>query len=308
MSVEPNEELRAAWLAKRRQGVSSSDIAAVCGLSPWGGALDVYLEKLGLVPPKKMTKEMEWGLLQERVIAARYTYEEGRELTEPPPYTLVQHPECAWWIATPDRLAADRVVELKTSRYERDPAGSVIWGEPGTDLVPIYYHLQVIWQMLVTGLPKGDIAVLIAGADFRVYHLEWNQEIINRLMEIADSFHDRVQRRDPPPVDWADPRATELLEFLHSPEEGKKVELDESAVPFADQYQQLGRAIGDMEKSRQEAKGRLIELMEDAQEGLLPDGRRVKRETCHRKGYMVEPKEYVDFRILKPKKERSKNE
>ena len=41
---------RTEWLAERRKGVTSTDIAAIAGQSPWATALDVYLDKLGLSP------------------------------------------------------------------------------------------------------------------------------------------------------------------------------------------------------------------------------------------------------------------
>jgi predicted phage-related endonuclease len=40
-----NDGTKAGWLASRRSGISGTDIARVCGMSKWGNAFDVYLEK-----------------------------------------------------------------------------------------------------------------------------------------------------------------------------------------------------------------------------------------------------------------------
>ena len=39
---------REEFLARRKQGIGGSDIAAVCGLSPWRSPLDVYYDKLNI--------------------------------------------------------------------------------------------------------------------------------------------------------------------------------------------------------------------------------------------------------------------
>lgn len=63
---------RAEWLELRRQDVTASDIAAVCGVHPERSALQVYLEKvhapLGADNDNKLMRRGRW--LEPAVIAA----------------------------------------------------------------------------------------------------------------------------------------------------------------------------------------------------------------------------------------------
>lgn len=284
---------RDEWLEARRQGIGSSDAAAVCGLKPFGLLpLDVYLDKVGLLPPRE-SAPLRWGLRLEEVIAFAYEDETGRNAYTPPK-SLHWHRQYPWMLATPDRLTDDdRVVELKTA------ATAAGWGEPGTDEIPEPYLVQVQHQLAVLGLDAADVAVLIAGSDFRVYEVPRREDIINRLLWIEQNFWDRVQRQDPPPLDWEDPRTPELVGLLYRPAKGKVVELGEESLVRADEYLGVAEAIRELERAKQFAKARLIEAMKDAEVGLLPDGREVVRALRHRKGYQVAEGEWTDFRIRK---------
>lgn len=291
-----NESERTDWLLTRKTGIGSSDASAVLGLSPWSTALSVYLDKTGQAPPKEMSQAMRWGLALEPAIAEAYRQETGR-LATAPAKALARHPKRDWQIASIDREADDRIVELKTAGARQADE----WGEPGTDEVPEYYLVQVQHQMAVTGHLLADIAVLIGGQDFRVYHLERSEPIIDRLTEIEAAFWDRVQRRDPPPPDWTHPGTVPLIESLYRPKDGLAVNLGCQAVELVRQYQSWGQKAGEAKDAKDQCRAELVEMMGEASLAFLPDGQRIKRKTTARRGYTVEPSEYCDFRILKAK-------
>lgn len=39
------------WLAYRRTGIGASEVGSVLGVCPWKSPVDVWLEKMGRVPP-----------------------------------------------------------------------------------------------------------------------------------------------------------------------------------------------------------------------------------------------------------------
>src|SRR5262245_48839409 len=145
------------WLAERRKGLTSSDAAPITGMSPWRTALDVFLDKRGMLPEKVTSAQMAWGTRLEPVIAAAYTQLTRRELFTPP--RLVRSLDVPWLLASLDRLTDDgRIVEIKTSRTAEG------WGDAGTDEVPDWYLLQVTHQLLVTWAEAAEVAVLIGGS------------------------------------------------------------------------------------------------------------------------------------------------
>src|ERR1051325_2481740 len=141
-------------LAARVTGIGASEIASICGLSPYETPLDVYLRKLGLVGEAEEDGSMEWGKRLEPVVARKYTEVTGIELTGDGLETL-RHPERRWMLATPDRIAEDRsrLVEIKTGGH----FAASEWGRPFTDEVPRRYLVQCAWQMAVTGIDLCDV-------------------------------------------------------------------------------------------------------------------------------------------------------
>lgn len=167
-------------IALRRTGVTSTDIAAICGLNPYKPALEVYAEKLGAAPQFEDNEACYWGRALEDVIAARY--EEGHPGMElfGAAGTMSQEGE-PWLLATPDRLVfqtkinvpASYGLEIKTTASAKQVER---WGNEG-DAVPLEYLVQCQWCMLVTGLRRWDMAVLLGtyhGFEYREYQLEYN--------------------------------------------------------------------------------------------------------------------------------------
>mgnify|MGYP003308094406 CR=1 FL=1 len=73
---------RTEWLARRRQGIGGSDVAAILGLSPWRTALDVYHDKTGAEKPEAETENMRIGTALEQFVADRFTEETGRRTSK----------------------------------------------------------------------------------------------------------------------------------------------------------------------------------------------------------------------------------
>lgn len=197
--------LTAEQKALRRTGIGSSEIAAVLGLSPHAGPLDVYRAKVEGLEVEE-TDVMRRGRHVEGAVAEWYAEETGATLV--PVSTLVSaaNPRV---LATPDRFATfapgpgravgeTRTLEVKTARWSMLSQ----WGEAGSADVPQHYALQVAWELAVTQHQRADVAVLFGGDDFRIYHLARDLELEGMLLEAGEKFwRDHVAPQKPPPVD-----------------------------------------------------------------------------------------------------------
>ena len=286
---------RTEWLAERRKGVTSTDIAAIAGHSPWATALDVYLDKLGLLPERPMNPQMAWGLKLEPLVAEAYTERTGHRLVVPDPALFVGYRP--WMRATPDRLTeGSNLVELKTSRFGQG------FGEEGTDDIPEAYILQAQWQMLVLDRSFANVAVLIGGSDFRVYRVERNTDLIQSLVALAGDFWRRVENRQPPEPDFGHPNTPKLLSLLHGLDEARTCTLvDSRADELATLYLGYGQEMKELELLRDAIRAELLYKMEGASVAHLSDGRRVVRRTVNRRAYQVEAGSYESFRIFERK-------
>ena len=174
---------RTDWLNERRKGIGGSDVAAIVGLSPWVTALDIYEQKLGVVPPVEQTEAMYWGTLLEPAIRQAYSDRTGFAIEKPDkPFV---HPKYSFMRANLDGIVINdnRIAEFKTASTSHG------WGEPGTDEIPEYYLTQVQHYMAVTNKPVCDVALLVAGRDFSIYTVEADKELQEQLIEIEAEFH-----------------------------------------------------------------------------------------------------------------------
>lgn len=291
------------WLDARRRGIGASEAGAILGLSAkhavYRTALEVYLDKLGLMPRDEAATwdRRGWGLRWERLIADAYTEATGRELSKAT--TIIVNPDAPWMLASLDFHGADgRPVEIKKVSAYSDAAK--FFGEAGTDQLPEGHYLQVQQQIACAEVDSADLAALIGDDDFRIFTVNRNQPIIDKLAEAEREFMERVERRDPPLPDFTHPSTADILAMIE-PDLGTTIDLGAEATALADEYQALGKAEGETASRRREIKARLLHLMGVAEKAYLPDGRTMRRKPIERAGYTVAPASYVDFRILNPK-------
>jgi putative phage-type endonuclease len=198
----------------RRTRIGASEIAAVAGLSPYAGPLDIYAEKLGLSEPFQGNERTKWGNIMEPVIAHRYSVEHPEVLVSGDGTSTYLHADHEWAAATPDRVVckaggAPVLLEIKTAGVRQ----AKYWGEPWTDRVPEHYLAQVHWQMFVINnracgardplfsevVSEAHLAVLIGGNDYREYVVPRDEEFEGMLFDAAHSFwHHNVLGQAPP--------------------------------------------------------------------------------------------------------------
>jgi putative phage-type endonuclease len=200
-----NATERAEWLAKRRTGISGTDVSAILGINPWASALDVWLDKRGQAEEREQTMAMRMGNLLEPIVAQLYADDTGWILSEP---GFMRHQARDWHIGTPDRLAENGdgirqiLIEIKTARSGSD------WGEPGTDQIPRHYLTQVAWYLALTELQVAHVAVLIGASEYRRYEIQRDHDLEAVLLERCEAFwRDNVQAGQMPAIDGSDSAA-----------------------------------------------------------------------------------------------------
>lgn len=188
-------EKKQEWLRERKNYLGGTDLAAICGLSPYKTALDVYLDKTSDDITEETSPAMRWGNLLEEAIAEAYSEDTGKMVwkwIQP-----IKHKEYPFLAANIDRWVGDReyVLECKTAGFNKGKE----WGEVGTDQIPESYLIQCAFYASICDVPKVDIAVLIGGQDFRIYTYNRNKELEEKLIKISCNFwHNHIEKRIPP--------------------------------------------------------------------------------------------------------------
>ena len=309
MQIETNLT-RDQWLDRRVVGIGSSDAAVIVGVSPYKSALQLYHEKLGTKQPHRgELEQLRWGNILERPIGQRYAEETGRMVDHLSPagtFSIMRNDARPWQHASLDGLVVRGLVPHVDGRvFKEFPAdgdgvleiknASSYVGERWKDEPPIEFVVQVQHQLAVTGKQWGSIAALIGGVLFLWQDLARDDCFIEILCKMELEFIQRIEAKDPPPVDGSG-HTKEFLKFLYPRDTGTSVSL---GPEFLDVESDLVRAkaeIKSWEGAKALAENRLKAAIGDATMARLPNNSSFTLKHQSVKAHMREASE---FRVLR---------
>lgn len=285
---------RDAFLKERLTGLGGSDAATVLGLNPWRSPLELYLEKRGQGIPFDGNAATHWGTMLEPVIRQEYANRTQRVVRSST--GMLRHPTRPYMIAHLDGLTDDaRLFEAKTARTAEG------WGEPGTDQIPLNYLLQVQHYMVVANAKVSDVAVLIGGQDFRIYEVPADIELQIMIAEAEEDFWNRVQAGEQPDPDWKNPRALEVVRSLYQGTDGTALTATPEQAKWGAVYFEAKEREATYKAAADNALAHLLYEMGAAATLTFDTGKVLRRKLTKKKGYTVEPTEYLDCRFVNAK-------
>lgn len=258
LAVKITKEMdESAWRDARRQGLGGSDMAAVLGESPWRTPLDVYLDKLGLVPEREPTPAMRRGTVLEPVAADEYARLTGKRLQRGHaglPVGILRHESHPWM-----QMNLDRVVMGERTIAEIKCPGIQVFARIKRQGVPADIYIQGQHYLAVSEYEK--VLFIIFNAErWEVLPVEVVRDeiVIRHIIEAGKRFwHDHVLAQVPPP------EIAEQGTDLDLPEVGGDlVVIDDPgwqrAAAELREAREIMEAAGDLEEA---AKARLQEIM-----------------------------------------------
>ena len=273
-STVRQEDDEEGWLKARTNGIGGSDIGAICGVSPFTSARQVYLSKTGqyadsLKPNAAAVERMSFGHILEPVVADEYAKRTGANLLTI--NATLKHKDYPWALANIDRLIVDDegkpigVLECKTtSEYMNDH-----W-ESGEILESYLYQLN--WYLWILGLEKGAFACLVGGNKFYHYEVFRNDDLIKDIMlPAADKFWNyNVRNLKEPEMQNTD---TEFVNAIYSSvEKGTELFLEDDVDnDLANTVFTCKAKIKELEATMEEAQNRLKDRLKDNEIGYTKD-------------------------------------
>lgn len=258
----PADADRDTWLAARRGGIGSSDVAAILGVADRRTALHVYHDKRGELVDEQ-TEPMLWGSLLEEPVAREWARRNRSVIAR---VGLIAHTERRWQMATLDR----RVAECPLHRDTREACAlevkcrNAFTSHRWRGDVPDEVLAQTVWQLEVTGYDHIHVAVLIGGNDYRQTVVRRDAKLASYITgEVARFREEHLLPGVAPAADLTKPQAAiELDAMLHPDRVG---ELDIAEIGEVMEYARLSRDAGRASRALKAARARL---------GELADGRR----------------------------------
>lgn len=273
-STVKQEDDEEGWLKARSRGIGGSDVGAICGVSPFTSARQIYLNKTGqfqdaLTPNDAAKDRMHFGHMLEPIVADEYALRTGKKIIAVNA-TLV-HKDHPWALANVDRLIVDDegkpegVLECKTTSEYMN-------GEWESGEILLSYIYQLNWYLWILGLEKGAFACLVGGNKFYSYEVFRNDELLrDTIIPAAKSFwFDNVLALKEPEMQATD---TDFANSLY-----KSVEKNSEIMLPDDDTNELARTvfeckgkIKELEKIMAEAQNRLKDRLQNNEIGYTKD-------------------------------------
>lgn len=207
------------WLRLRKTGIGGSDAGSICGVNPYSSAIKVFKDKVSGEIGEENNEAIRIGHDLEDYVAKRFTEASGLKVRKSNyMYRSVEHP---FMIADVDRLVVgeDAGLECKTaSAYNADK-----WKDGD---IPLHYVMQCYHYMLVTGKRTWYIAAVILGKEFTYRKLEWDDELISRLVAVEKDFwQNHVMKGVIPPPDGSKACDEVIKQYFHTAKKASSVRL-----------------------------------------------------------------------------------
>ena len=268
-------ENREEWLSLRNQDVTSTDVSALFGLSPYKTRLELWHEK-SLVPGLKdefeETVRMKWGNRLQDSIARGVAEDMGWDVRKRNVYTRI--PERQLGASFDFEIVGHKdgpgLLEIKNVDYLvfRDK-----WVEQdGVIEAPAHIELQLQHQLLASGRTWGAIVALVAGNDVKVAIREADPVVQGDILDEVARFWASVASGTAPLPTY--PQDAAVVARLYS--NANKGEVlnaigDATLADLVGQYRHVSGEIKGLEELKSSLKAQVLERIGTA-EKVLGDG------------------------------------
>lgn len=268
--------------AERAKDLTSTDVAALFGVSPYLSAFELWHRKAGnLVVDDVENERTKWGTLLQDAIAEGVGRERGWALARKNDYVRMPELRVAssfdfegGWAETVDAGPAFVGGRVGTVQFHIPPQFLVEcknvdslafrrgWIETDFGLeAPAHIELQAQHQCLVADVKRIYIVALVGGNTLHVLERERDDVIAQRILDAAAEFWARTE---PPAPDFRQDAATISRLYGYS-SAGKVIDADTETTQLLAEYHEAGTRKRAAEAEQDEAKARLLLRIGDAE-------------------------------------------
>lgn len=280
---------REDWLALRHRHVSSTEVAALFGLSPYMTAFELATIKRQDGPDEREASErMRWGVRLENAIARGIAEEYGVKVRAISAYATHGYEHC--------RMGASfdfEIVGVKDGDFAGDAILRRMYEQHGAGVLeiknvdaaqfrkwqyddgiepPAHIELQVQHQLACIGRRWAAIGALVGGNRLEVIVRERDDEVHRILRAKCEAFWRDLDAGILPPVELPADAAVIAALYRHA-EPGKVLDAqgDAEVSALVREYAAASDAAAKAAKARDAAKAKLLMRIGDA-EKVLADG------------------------------------
>lgn len=250
------------WLAERVKDVTSTEVSALYGLSPYTTEFELFHQKRdGIVIRIPENDRMKWGKRLEAPIAHGVAEDMGWNIAKLDVYIREVEARIGSSFDFEIKSSSDGrgILEIKNVaelQYKRK------WIDDGNGNIeaPEHIEMQIQHQMEVSGYEWCALVVLVGGNSPKVVYRQRDREIGADIRRTVDGFWKRVTDNTPPSADYT--RDAAFIGQLYSQVRTGEIfdaTGDAEIARLVQQYQAASAQLSEMEKLKDAYKAQLIE-------------------------------------------------
>jgi putative phage-type endonuclease len=251
------------WLAQRMRDITSTEVSALYGLSPYLTEFELFHQKReGKVVRIEANERMTWGTRLEATIAQGAAEDHGWEIEHLNVY--MRDPEICMGSSFDFKIVSSvngpGLLEIKNVdglQYARN------WVDDGEGNIeaPQHIELQLQHQLEVADLEWGAIVALVGGNELKVIYRKRDRAIGQDLRNRIGVFWKRIESNLPPTPDY-EKDAEFIIKQLHNQAIENlvaDVTTDESVESLIADYQAAHAQAGQWEIKANGLKAQILE-------------------------------------------------
>lgn len=251
---------RDEWLEIRRNSIGGSDAAAACGMSPWKSQLELFCDKMGMIPDKETNESMRRGTYLEEYVAQRFSEETGKKVIRS--NIMYADDDFPCLTANIDRLIVGEKAGLECKTMN-DYSSNDYDFESGE--IPVQYYCQCQHYMMVMGWEYMYIA-FSSNFKFSWLKVDRNQEFINDMRQKElDFWYNYVAKKQRPEADGSESSMRTLEDLYPSEYEGTTIAWDFDDLGA--RYMYLNEQANRIKQEKDEIKSKICDTLQDNESG-----------------------------------------
>lgn len=266
---------RQDWLTQRLQDVTSTEVSALFGLSPYKTEFELFHEKRdGQVIEIPDNDRMKWGRRLETPIAQGVAEDQGWNVEKLNVY--MRKPEQRIGSSFDFKINSTSdgagLMEIKNVAELQFKKTWIDLGN-GNYEAPEHIELQVQHQMEVADIQWCAIVALVGGNSPKVIYRNRDAEIGASIRAKVKAFWDRVAANEPPSADYS-ADADFIVQLYSRANEGELYDAtnDDFIATLVKDYQSASKQIDELEALRKSAKAQILERAGTAERVTAPWG------------------------------------
>lgn len=259
-TITPDNEQH--WLELRTRDLTSTEISALFGLSPYLTEFELYHRKVaGEVVRLTPSERMVWGTRLEASIAAGAAEDRGWKVQPRKGYTRIDDLRIGSSFDFEIEAVDARGAGLLEVKNVDGAAFARNWIEhaDGSIEAPAHIELQLQHQLYVADLAWGAIAVLVGGNTLHVLERARDHQVASAIRAKAAAFWAQVDAGTPPQPNYERDAEFILQHLRANANEGEVVQADTDLEVLLTAYRSVSDQLNELEQSKEELKARVLD-------------------------------------------------